>query len=109
MRRCPPASKPFADAVLECAGLHVVTPDCTRGVPAILKYFIDLLKFSESLERKPACFTGVSAGDWGALQAVEQLQAIFLYRQAHLFPEGVFLPRIGNCLTAEDGLTAIGF
>jgi NAD(P)H-dependent FMN reductase len=67
------------------------------------------LKFSESLERKPACFTGVSAGDWGALQAVEQLQAIVLYRQAHLFPEGVFLPRIGNCLTAEDGLTAIGF
>jgi hypothetical protein len=29
------------------------------------------------------------------------LQAIFIYRQAHLFPERVFLSRIGDYLTAE--------
>jgi chromate reductase len=97
----PAAFKPFADAVLGCAGLHVVTPEYNGGVPGILKYFIDLLKFPESLQRKPACFTGISAGDWGALQSVEQLQAIFIYRQAHLFPERVFLSRVGNSLTAE--------
>ncbi len=97
----PEGFKPFAAAVLECAGLHVVTPEYNGGVPGILKYFIDMLKFPESLERKPACFTGLSAGDWGALRAVEQLQAIFIYRQAHLFPERVFIPRIGNYLTPE--------
>jgi chromate reductase, NAD(P)H dehydrogenase (quinone) len=91
----------FADAVLECAGVHVVTPEYNGGVPGILKYFLDLLKFPESLERKPACFTGLSAGDWGGLRSVEQLQSIFLYRQAHLFPERVFIPRIGDSLTAE--------
>jgi chromate reductase, NAD(P)H dehydrogenase (quinone) len=97
----PGTFKPLADAVLECAGLHVVTPEYNGGVPGILKYFIDMLKFPESLERKPVCFTGVSAGDWGAVQSIEQLQTIFIYRQAYLFPERVFLPRVGSCLTAE--------
>ena len=71
------------------------------GVPGILKYFIDMSKFPESLDQKPACFTGVSAGGWGGLRSVEQLQAIFIYRQAHLFAERVFLSRIGDYLTAE--------
>jgi NAD(P)H-dependent FMN reductase len=97
----PAGFKPFADAVLESSGLHVVTPEYNGGVPGILKYFIDMLKFPESFERKPVCFTGLSAGDWGALRAVEQLQAIFLYRRAYLFPECVFIPMIGNHLTAE--------
>jgi NAD(P)H-dependent FMN reductase len=41
---------------------------------------------------------GVSAGIWGALRPVEQLQAIFGYRNAFLFPERVFLPRINDLL-----------
>jgi len=41
---------------------------------------------------------GVAAGMWGALRPVEQLQAIFGYRNAHIFPERVFLPGIGNQL-----------
>ena len=63
-----------------------------------MKYFIDLLKFPESLEKRPACFTGLGAGIWGALRPIEQLQAIFGYRNAYLFPERVFLPRINNLL-----------
>jgi len=76
-------------------------PSTMAGVPGILKYFIDMSKFPESLDQKPACFTGVSAGGWGGLRSVEQLQAIFIYRQAHLFAERVFLSRIGDYLTAE--------
>ena len=97
----PASFTPFADAVLECAGLHVVTPEYNGGVPGILKYFIDMLKFPESFARKPVCFTGLSAGDWGALRAVEQLQTIFLYRKAYLFPERVLIPLIGTLLTTE--------
>ncbi|HEY5779657.1 MAG TPA: NADPH-dependent FMN reductase [Terrimicrobiaceae bacterium] len=97
----PAEFKPFADAVLESAGIHVVTPEYNGGIPGILKYFIDMLKFPESFERKPACFTGLSAGDWGALRSVEQLQAIFVYRKAYLFPERVLIPLIGKHLTAE--------
>jgi NAD(P)H-dependent FMN reductase len=70
----------------------------------VLKYFIDMLKFPESFERRPVCFTGLAAAIWGALRPVEQLQAIFGYRNAHLYPERVFLPQINNLLDASGRL-----
>jgi NAD(P)H-dependent FMN reductase len=94
----PKSFQPFADAILRSAGLHVVTPEYNGSVPGVLKYFIDMLKFPESFEKRPACFTGLGAGIWGALRPVEQLQAIFGYRNAYLFPERVFLPRINDLL-----------
>jgi NAD(P)H-dependent FMN reductase len=94
----PKSFQPFADAVLQSDGLHVVTPEYNGGMPGILKYFIDMLKFPESFERRPVCFTGLAAGIWGALRPVEQLQQIFGYRNAHLFPERVFLPEIYDLL-----------
>lgn len=100
----PAAFRPFAEAVLSASGLHVVTPEYNGGMPGALKYFIDLLKFPESFERKPVCFTGLAAGMWGALRPVEQLQAIFAYRNAHLFPERVFIPGIGGQLDAQGRL-----
>ncbi|MBC8002729.1 MAG: NAD(P)H-dependent oxidoreductase [Opitutaceae bacterium] len=97
----PASFQPFADAVLKSDGLIVVTPEYNGGVPGVLKYFIDMLKFPESFEARPVCFVGVAAGMWGALRPVEQLQMIFGYRNAHLYPGRVFLPLIGNLL--DDG------
>lgn len=94
----PKSFHPFAEAVLQSDGLHVVTPEYNGGIPGILKYFIDMLKFPESFERRPVCFTGVAAGMWGALRPIEQLQAIFGYRNAYLYPERVFLPQIFDLL-----------
>ena len=94
----PKSFQPFSDAILRSAGLHVVTPEYNGSVPGVLKYFIDMLKFPESFEKRPVCFTGLWAGIWGALRPVEQLQAIFGYRNAYLFPERVFLSRINNLL-----------
>jgi len=100
----PKSFQPFADAVLQSAGLHVVTPEYNGSVPGVLKYFIDMLKFPESFERRPVCFVGVAAGVWGALRPVEQLQAIFGYRNAYLFPERVFLPQINNLVDGNGRL-----
>jgi len=97
----PKSFQPFADAVLQSSGLHVVTPEYNGGIPGVLKYFIDMLKFPESFERRPVCFTGIAAGIWGALRPVEQLQAIFGYRNAHIFPERVFMPTVNNVLDAN--------
>ena len=97
----PKSFQPFADAVLQATGLHVVTPEYNGSVPGVLKYFIDMLKFPESFEQRPVCFTGLAAGIWGALRPVEQLQAIFGYRNAHIFPTRVFMPQINNLLNAE--------
>jgi NAD(P)H-dependent FMN reductase len=98
----PKSFQSFADGVLQSSGLHVVTPEYNGSVPGVLKYFIDMLKFPESFERRPVCFTGLSAGIWGALRPVEQLQAIFGYRNAYIFPERVFMPQI-NSLLDENG------
>ncbi|MGO8837613.1 MAG: NADPH-dependent FMN reductase [Limisphaerales bacterium] len=100
----PKGFQPFAEAVLQSAGLHVVTPEYNGGIPGVLKYFIDMLKFPESFEHRPVCFTGVAAGIWGALRPVEQLQQIFGYRNAYLYPERVFLPQIHNLLDESGRL-----
>ena len=94
----PPSFTPFSEAVLAAEGLVVVTPEYNGSVPGILKYFIDMLKFPESFEQRPVCFVGLAAGMWGALRPVEQLQMIFGYRNAYLYPERVFLPRINDLL-----------
>jgi len=98
----PKSFLPFSDAILNSEGLHVVTPEYNGGLPGVLKYFIDMLKFPESFVSRPVCFVGLSAGIWGALRPVEQLQAIFSYRNAHIFPERVFLPGIQDLLD-ENG------
>jgi NAD(P)H-dependent FMN reductase len=104
-REKPKAFQPFADAILQSSGLVVVTPEYNGGMPGILKYFIDMLKFPESFENRPVCFVGLGAGMWGALRPVEQLQMIFGYRYAYLYPERVFLPKINEVLNADGRLT----
>ena len=94
----PKSFEPFAEAILRSDGLHVVSPEYNGSVPGVLKYFIDMLKFPESFFRRPVCFVGLSAGIWGALRPVEQLQAIFGYRNAYIFPERIFLPEINDLL-----------
>jgi NAD(P)H-dependent FMN reductase len=100
----PAAFSRFTDAILTSDGLVVVTPEYNGSFPGVLKYFIDMLPFPESFEQRPVCFVGLSAGMWGALRSVEQLQAIFGYRNAHIFPDRVFMPGIGKLLDAEGRL-----
>src|SRR5258707_1111867 len=73
----PASFAPFQEAVLKSTGLVIVTPEYNGGMPGVLKYFIDMLKFPESFDRKPVCFVGEAAGIWGALRPVEQLELIF--------------------------------
>jgi chromate reductase len=97
----PASFLPFSEAVMKSGGLHIVTPEYNGSVPGVLKYFIDMLKFPESFENRPVCFTGIAAGIFGALRPVEQLQAIFSYRNAHIYPARVFLPQINGLLDAS--------
>jgi NAD(P)H-dependent FMN reductase len=101
----PAAFTKFIDAILTADGLAVVTPEYNGSVPGILKYFIDMLPFPESFEQRPVCFTGLAAGMWGALRPVEQLQAIFGYRNAFIYPERVFLPGIRQALDESGRFT----
>jgi chromate reductase, NAD(P)H dehydrogenase (quinone) len=90
----PQGFAPIQQKVLDTVGLHVVTPEYNGGFPGVLKYFIDMLKFPDSFEHKPVAFTGLGNGAYGALRPVEQLQHIFGYRNAYVYPERVFIPGV---------------
>jgi NAD(P)H-dependent FMN reductase len=100
----PPTMVAIQQRILDAGGLHVVTPEYNGSFPGVLKYFIDMLKFPESFERKPVAFIGEAAGIWGALRSVEQLQHIFGYRNAYLYPERVFIPGVRDKFDAEGKL-----
>jgi chromate reductase, NAD(P)H dehydrogenase (quinone) len=100
----PPVFQHIQEKVVAARGLHVVTPEYNGSFPGILKYFIDMLKFPESFERKPVAFVGEAAGIWGGFRAVEQLQMIFGYRNAHTYPERVFIPGIMKQLGPDGRL-----
>ena len=101
----PPEVLAVQRRVLDAAALHLVVPEYNGGFPGVLKVFIDHLKFPDSFEHKPVALTGESNGAWGALRPVEQLQQIFSYRNAHLFPTRVFIPRVQTAV-ADDGTIA---
>jgi len=101
----PAAFAPFQDTILAAAGVLTVIPEYNGGCPGALKYFIDMLRFPESLLEKPAGFIGLSAGPWGAVRAVEQIEMVFQYRHAHLFGRRIFIPRIGRQLDDRGRLT----
>jgi len=94
----PAAFKPFSDRVLASDGLHIVSPEYNGGMPGVLKLFIDHLPFPESFENRPVAFMGVAAGRFGALRPIEQLQAVFGYRNAHIFPSRVFIASAAQVL-----------
>ncbi len=100
----PAAFKAVQESVLQCAGLHVVTPEYNGSFPGVLKYFIDMLKFPESFARKPVAFVGESDGRFGGLRSVEQLQMVFGYRNAFTFPERVFISRVREHFDEQGGL-----
>src|SRR3954471_12291298 len=101
----PPAMLAIQQRVLDAAGLHVVTPEYNGSFPGVLKYFIDLLKFPESFEHKPVAYVGESSGEWGGLRAVEQLQMVFGYRNAHSYPVRVFIGGVNRLFDAGGQLT----
>ena len=101
----PPAFVAVQQRVLDASGLHVITPEYNGSFPGVLKYFIDLLKFPESFDRKPVAFVGESAGTWGGLRSVEQLQLVFGYRNAHVYPDRVFIPGVNKLINPDGQLT----
>ncbi len=100
----PTSFAPFQDAITHTDGILTVVPEYNGSYPGALKFFIDLLKFPESLQGKPSCFVGISAGVFGSLRSVEQLQMVFQYRNAIQFNQYVILPKVNEKLAA-DGLS----
>jgi len=95
----PAAFEQIQKAIEETDGILTVVPEYNGSYPGALKYFIDCLRFPESLVAKPSAFVGIAAGKWGGLRAVEQLEMVFQYRHAHLYGRRVFLDGIFNSIS----------
>lgn len=81
----PDSFKPFQDMISNTDGILLVVPEYNGSFPGALKYFIDLLKFPESLAGIPSSFVGVAAGIFGAIRSIEQIEMVFQYRNAHIY------------------------
>lgn len=99
-----PEVEAFVQPIIDADGLVFVIPEYNGGYPGILKLMIDYLPFPSTLERKPICFVGESAGAFGAMRAVEQLQMVVGYRNAHVFPERVFISRVNENFDIDNGI-----
>ena len=53
----------------------------------------------------PIAYIGISAGAFGSLRAVEQLQMVANYRNALSYPERVFVSRFNSNFSPDTGLT----
>lgn len=99
-----PEVNAFVDQAVQADGLVMVCPEYNGGYPGILKLFIDYFPFPGSLHKKPVALVGEANGAFGALRAVEQLQQVIGYRNAHVFPERIFIPRINKNFDDQKGI-----
>ncbi|MCJ8344127.1 NAD(P)H-dependent oxidoreductase, partial [bacterium] len=83
-------------------GLIVVAAEYNGSAPGILKYFIDMLPYPAAFENVAVSFVGLAAGKWAGVRAVEHLQQVFGYRDAHMHPKKVFLSNSYGLLTTEE-------
>ncbi len=99
-----PEIEEFISPLIKADGLVFVCPEYNGGYPGILKLFIDYLPFPKSLNKKPICFVGEANGMFGGMRAVEQLQQVAGYRNAHVFPERVFISRVKENFNENKGI-----
>ena len=96
--------KPFQKKMMETDGFVWVVPEYNGSFPGALKYFIDLLKFPETLDEMPSTFIGLSAGQAGASRALDQLSPIIQYRDGNIFSKKTMIPGVDSKISA-DGTT----
>lgn len=97
----PASFQTYQKLILETDGIISIVPEYNGSFPGALKYFIDLLKFPESLYRKPSAFIGLAAGQFGGVRAVEHLEMVFNYREANIFGQRVFFPRVYDKISGD--------
>lgn len=102
----PTSVEEFNKEFLDADGFVFVIPEYNGGFPGILKLFYDYLPFPKALNKVPVCLIGEAAGAFGALRPIEHFSQLLIYRQAHIFPERMFIQRVNDSFDEEEGLTS---
>lgn len=96
--------KSFNDHFLDADGFLFVIPEYNGGFPGVLKVFFDYLPFPKALQRVPVSLIGEAAGAFGALRPVEQFAQLLSYRNAHIFPDSMYIQQVNNTFDPANGL-----
>ena len=95
----PPVTfEPFQEPLKRAEGVVVVTPEYNGTIPGIFKYYIDMLETPDDFKGMPVTFVGLAAGQWGAYRPVEQIQDLFAYLGAFVYPVRTHIARINDHL-----------
>jgi chromate reductase len=100
--KVPVSFEPFQEPIRRAEGVVIVTPEYNGTIPGIFKYYIDMLEKPDDFEGMPVTFVGLAAGQWGAYRPVEQIQDMFVYLGALVYPERTHLAKINDHLD-ENG------
>lgn len=103
-KNVPQSVRAFTQPLMDADGWVVVIPEYNGGYPGILKICLDYLPYPGAFEYRPVALVGESSGAFGALRAVEQLQMVLGYRNAHIYPERVFIPRVYDNFDPQNGI-----
>jgi NAD(P)H-dependent FMN reductase len=98
----PPRLQEFADKIGRADSLIIVTPEYNHGYPGVLKNTLDYLL--PEYERKPIGIVTVSAGAFGGINCLAQLQLVVLGIGAFPIPENLPVSRVRESFN-EDGTT----
>ena len=100
--KVPVSFEPFQEPIRRAQGVVIVTPEYNGTMPGVFKYYIDMLEKPDDFEGMPVTFVGLAAGQWGAYRPVEQIQDMFAYLGALVYPERTHLAKINDHLD-ENG------
>jgi len=99
--KAPPAMKAMVEKLNQAEGIHIVCPEYNGSYPGALKYFIDHWKYPDTFELRPIAYVGLGSR-FGGLRPIEHLQGVFGFRNAHQYPERVFIFDVSKNL--KDGV-----
>ena len=98
--QAPPSLKFYLDKVAQAEALALVCPEYNGGLPGLIKHFIDHWIYPDSFVYKPVCFIGLG-GKFGALNPINHLESVFLYRHSFVFPIRVFIQNVSQILKED--------
>jgi chromate reductase len=76
---------------MACDAIVFVVPEYNGSYPGALKLYIDMFPYPQGFETRPCAYVGLAAGEFRALRAVEHLQQVAGYRNAHNYSRRVFI------------------
>jgi NAD(P)H-dependent FMN reductase len=99
-----PAIQARVERFLKADGVVFVIPEYNGSYPGVLKLFVDMLPDKISFNQRPCAFIGVASGQFQALRAVEHFQGVAGYRNAHMFPNRVFIGGVHKVIGPDQRL-----